>query len=73
MIFLDFLKVKKYKSMLQKAPNCTIKNFWGEACSQTPLAHTWLRHASQAPPQKKKLAPLGKSCIRPWTTTEKFI
>ena len=53
MIFLDFLKVKIYENMLQNAPNCTIqKNVFGEACPRTPLANAWLRHASQAPPQK---------------------
>ena len=52
------------------APNCTIqKNVFGEACPRTLLANAWLRHASQAP---QKVGPLGKSCIRPWTTTEKF-
>ena len=67
MIFLDFLKVKIYENMLQNAPNCTIqKNVFGEACPRTPLANAWLRHASQAPPQKTKwLALLGKSCISP--------
>ena len=56
--------------MLQNAPNCTIQIFFGKACPRTPLVNAWLRDALQAP---KKLAPLGKSCIRPWTTTEKFI
>ena len=40
------------------------KKNWGEACPRTPLAN-------RKPP--KKVGPLGKSCIRPWTTTEKFI
>ena len=68
MIFLDFLKVKIYENMLQNAPNCTIqKMFAGKhARPRTPLANAWLRHASQAPPPKKKwLALLGKSCISP--------
>ena len=56
--------------MLQNEPNCTIqKNLFVEACPRTLLANAWLRHPSQAP---KKVGPLGKSCIRPWTTTEKF-
>ena len=47
--------------MLQNAPNCTIrKNFFGEAyMPPNPLANAWLRHVPQAPPQKKKLAPLA--------------
>ena len=36
--------------MLQNAPNCTIKFFFGDICLRTPLANAWLRHASQAPP-----------------------
>ena len=46
---------------------------------QTPLANAWLRHASQTAPRHttcpapKKLAPLDKSYIRPWTTAKKFI
>ena len=36
--------------MLQNAPNCTIKFFFGEACLRTPLANAWLHHASQVPP-----------------------
>ena len=67
--------------MLQNAPICTIqKNFLGGACPRTPLANAWLvRHVSQAAsrhatrPAPKKLAPLGKSCIRPWTTAKKII
>ena len=35
--------------MLQNAPNCTIKFFFGKACSRTPLANARLIHASQAP------------------------
>ena len=34
-----------------------------------PPSKRLLRHTSQVP---KKVGPLGKSCIRPWTTTEKF-
>ena len=45
------------------------KFIFGEACPRTLLANAWLRHASQAP---KKVGPLGKFCLRPWTTTEKF-
>ena len=51
--------------MLQNAPNCTIQIlFGGEACPQTPLANTWLRHALQAPPpppppQKNSWRPLA--------------
>ena len=57
--------------MLQNAPNCTIqKIFSRRSMPQTPLANDWLRHASQA---SQKVGPLGKSCIRPWTTTEKSI
>ena len=56
--------------MLQNAPDCAIpKKLFGEACPRTLLANAWLRHASQAP---QKVGPLGKYCIRPWTTTEKF-
>ena len=51
---------------LQIAP---LKFFFGEAFPQTPLANAWLRHASQAP---QKVGAPGKSCIRPWTTSEKF-
>ena len=53
--------------MLQNAPDCTIppKKNWG-SMPPNPLANAWLRHASQAPPPKKKIVgPLGKSCIRP--------
>ena len=44
-----------------------------------PLANAWLPHALQAAlrnatrPAPIKVAPLGKSCIRSWTTTKKFI
>ena len=42
-----------------------------------PPANAWLRHESQSGVQltesPKSWAPLGKSCIRPWTTTKKFI
>ena len=57
--------------MLQNALNCTIQKdfFWG-SMPPNPIANVWLRHASQAP---QNVAPLGKSCIRPWATTEKFI
>ena len=55
--------------MLQNAPNCTIQKFvFGEAYPRTPLANAW-----QAPPPPKSWPSLGKACIRPWTTTEKFI
>ena len=41
-----------------------------------PLANAWLRHASQvacnSPSPQKVPPPLGKSCIRPWTTTKKL-
>ena len=40
--------------MLQNAP---FKFFFGEACPRTPLANACLRHASQAPPPKKKSWP----------------
>ena len=50
--------------------NAPLKIFFGETCPRTPLANAWLRHASKAP---KKLVPLGKYCIRPRTTTEKFM
>ena len=56
--------------MFQNAPDCTIpKKLFLETCPRTLLANAWLRHASQAP---QKVGPLGKYCIRPWTTTEKF-
>ena len=41
--------------MLQNAPNCTIKFFFGEACPRTPLANAW--QAPPPPPQKKKSCP----------------
>ena len=45
--------------MLQNAPNCTIKFFFGEACPRTPLANAWLCHASQAPPPNNSWPPLA--------------
>ena len=40
--------------MLQNAPNCTIKNFFFSGKHspgpETPVAKSWLCHASQAPP-----------------------
>ena len=75
--FLDNLKVKiieknapKRSKTLQNAPNCTIQNFFRGSMPPNPIANAWLRHASQT---SQKGGPLGKSCIRPWTTTEKFI
>ena len=46
--------------MLQNAPDCTIpqKQFLG-SMPPNPLANAWLRHASQAPPPKKIVGPLG--------------
>ena len=57
--------------MLQNAPNCTIKkNFWGEACSRTPIANAWLRHASQAPTPPKKLLLKNLFENPPWQTVD---
>ena len=52
MTFLDFLKVKIYENMLQKAP--FKKKFRGSMPPNPPPANAWLRHASQAPPPQKK-------------------
>ena len=63
MIFLDFLKVKKLWKYAPKRTKLRHYNFvFGEACPQTLLANAWLRHASQAPPPKKKIKIIGP----PW-------
>ena len=69
-----------YENMLQNAPNGTIpKKFLGEACPRTPLANVCYAtrrislHGMPLAQPSKKLAPLGRSCIRPRTTTKKFI
>ena len=63
MIFLDFLKVKKLGKYAPKRTKLHhSKKYFGEACLQTPLANTWLRHASQATPPPKKIKIFGP----PW-------
>ena len=55
MIFLDFMKVKKFMKICSKTHQIALLKFsFGEACPRTPLAKAWLCPASQAPPQKKK-------------------
>ena len=75
MIFLDFLKVK---NLWKYAPKRTIpKKFFGEACPRTLSKLMATPRVASPPPKKKKnnkiVGPLGKSCIRQWTTTKKFI
>ena len=54
------------------------KIFWGKH-APNPLANAWLPHVLQAAlrhatrPAPQKVAHLGKSYVRPWTTTKKFI
>ena len=56
-IFLDFLKVKKLGKYAPKRTKfAPLQIFFGGACPRTLLANAWLRHASQAPPPKKKNA-----------------
>ena len=66
MIFLDFLKVKKFMKICSKTHQIApFKIFFGEACPRAPLANSWLRHALQAPPpNNNSWPPLGKSCMR---------
>ena len=56
MILLDFLKVTNLGKYAPKRTKLyhSKKKFRGSICPQTPLANAWLRHASQAPPPKKK-------------------
>ena len=52
MIFLDFLKVKKFEKMLQNTPDCTIqKKNSGKHAPEPPNKRS---RASQAPPPTKK-------------------
>ena len=69
MIFLDFLKVKKFK-YAPKAPNCTINFFFRGSMPLNPLADAW-----HSPPPKKKVAPPWQILHTPmnYSTTEKFI
>ena len=78
-----------YENMLQNALNCTIqKKFWGCMSQKPPSKCVAICQASQAAsrhatifwgwtiivqPPKKVAPPLGKSCIRPWTTIKKII
>ena len=65
--------------MLQNAPNCTIqKKLSGKHAPEPPSKRMATpriasRFAACNSPSPKKLAPFGKSCIRPWTTTKKFM
>ena len=44
--------------MLQNAPNCTIQNFWGEACPEPPYQmHGYATRRKPPPPQKKNSWP----------------
>ena len=79
-LFQNKKRKKMYENMFQNAPNCTIqKIFFGEACPQTPpppqqthgyaTRHKTLRGMPLAQPSRK-FTLIGKSCIRPWTTTK---
>ena len=62
--------------MLQNAPNCIIQNFFsGKHAPKPPSKRMATPRVASPPPSppKKIVGPLGKSCIRPGTTTEKFI
>ena len=59
--------------MLQNAPDCTIKIFWGGSMPPNAPSKRVAMPRVATPPPQIIVAPLGKSCIRPWTTNEKFI
>ena len=68
MLFLDFLKVKKIMKICSKTHQIAPlkKKISGKHAPGpgTPVAKSWLCHASQAPPPNNNCPP-GKSCIRP--------
>ena len=48
------------------------KTIRGSMPPNPPSKRLATSRVASPPPKKKKVGPLGKSCIRPWTTTEKF-
>ena len=69
-IFRLFESKKLMKICSKTHQIAPFKNYFSGKHAPNPLANAWLRHASQV---LKKLATFGKSCIRPCTTTAKFI
>ena len=67
MIFLDFLKVKKFMKICSKKNQIApVKKFFRGSMPPNPPSKA-TRSKPPTPPPKKKNSwpPLGKSCIRP--------
>ena len=59
-----------YENMLQNALNCTFKKNFGDASRHATIF--WGLDYNSPAPKKSCPPPLGKSCIRPWTTIKKL-
>ena len=69
MIFLDFLKVKKFMKICSKTyQNASFQKFLGGSMPlKPPSKRVAMPRVASPPPQKKKkkiVGPIGKSCIR---------
>ena len=61
--------------MLQNAQNCTISKILSGKHAPEPISKcVGVTHCKPLRPAPQKVVPpFGKSCIRPWTTTKRFI